>query len=299
MFGYIRPLRRYSENYLFRAQYCGLCKYFGTKYGQFSRFFLSYDITFLALMISALSEEPFEWQYEHCVAHWFSKRRIKHPTSVEEAVSDVFVVLLGYKLRDEIIDSEGIRSFFAKRIHNYQLKWKGDFSKELEKKLKSSFEELMEIEMNKTPDPDSASNLFGSIMKTLTGEVLMRLELVVDEDFLKFSELLGKWIYLMDAFEDLEKDIKKWHYNPLIFSNKELLLEEDDNAVIVKQITELEKWRLHLVVDHMREYYDRFFKRLGHFSIEINGIIHEAIPVMTDKVLGNSCKSDGNAEKDG
>lgn len=299
MFGYIRPLRRYSENYLFRSQYCGLCKYFGSKYGQFSRLFLSYDFTFLALMVSALSNEPFDWQYEHCVAHWFSKRRIKRPTRVEEAVSDVFVVLLDYKLRDEIMDSVGLRAFLSRRLHKLQLKWQDDFSGELEKKVRPLFENLVEIERNKTPDPDIASNAFGAIMTTLTREVLLRLNMETDEDFLRFAALLGKWIYLMDAFEDLEKDIRKWHYNPLVFSNKELLLESDNNAGIVKRILELEKWRLYLVVDHMRDYYDRFSYKLGHYSVEINGIIHEAIPAMTKKVLGNDCHNEIDVERDG
>jgi hypothetical protein len=89
----------------------------------------------------------------------------------------------------------------------------------------------------------------------------------------------------MDAFEDLKSDLKKWRYNPLLLSNRDLLLEKKEHDILVKEISLKEEWRMNLLLDHMYDCFMRFEKYLGVYNYEIDGIISRAIPVMTRRIL--------------
>ena len=78
MFGYIKPCKGQlgeSDFEIFNAYYCGLCKAMGKKCSQPSRLGLSYDVTFLAMVLSSVLDEECCMKTEACIAHPFKKKK--------------------------------------------------------------------------------------------------------------------------------------------------------------------------------------------------------------------------------
>ena len=258
MFGYIRPARNDCENYLFRAQYCGLCKTLGKKYGQLSRSFLSYDISLLTLLLHALSGKEFNYKYENCIMHPVNKRRVKSPNEIDQIAADVSVYLVKIKIQDNIRDESFFKKFFYQGLIKIPMQWNREtlFKYDV---LDDLFYQLERMEEIKKPDIDELSNCFGTILKQIIHYASKKLLITLPVEVELFTFFLGKLIYTLDAFEDLERDLKKWRYNPLIFENKEVILTVDKTEEAIKTIKAKEKWRVYLLLDHIKYIYS-FFK---------------------------------------
>ncbi len=286
MFGYIRPVKGECENYLFKSQYCSLCKALGRKYGNSSRLFISYEIAFFALLLDALKGGKFTYRYENCIVHPFKKRRIKKLDDVDEVCADISVYFLKKKLEDEIKDHKGMRKGLYKFMYSLPFKFKsGDF---LEQGLLNNlFFALNGLEDDENDDIDRVSNLFGDIIKETLIKAGKKINVPVSSDVEEFAFLIGKLIYMLDAMEDLEKDIKSWNYNPLIFSNKELLLSGMNIKELVNQVHKAQSWRIRLLMNHINYTYSKFRDRLGIYYNEFDGIITKSIPSMALRVVGD------------
>ena len=72
MFGYIQADRtRLDEEQAarYRAVYCGLCRTLRREYGAISRLALTYDMTFLAMLLASLYEPDEQSGQERCAPH--------------------------------------------------------------------------------------------------------------------------------------------------------------------------------------------------------------------------------------
>ncbi len=221
MFGYVvidKPELRCREFDEYRGFYCGLCKTLGKKHGFLSRLSVSYDLTFLSILLSGLYEPELDGQCERCVVHPCSKHCvIKH--DYQEYCADMTVFLTWLKCEDDWKDDKKL----GKKIYGSMLAKKAkkiaDIYPEKCKKITERMKELSECENREEKDIDKVSGLFGSILEEI---------FVVKKDnweglLRKIGFYLGKYIYVLDAYEDLEQDIKSGHYNPLKF------LEAEDN----------------------------------------------------------------------
>lgn len=294
MFGYIRPVRNDCENYLFRAQYCGLCKTLGKRYAQFSRLFLSYDISLLTLLWHALSGKNFVYKYETCIMHPVNKRRVKRPNEIDQTAADVSVYFVKKKIEDNIRDERWFKKLLYQGLNKIPMKWNRETLFKYDD-LDNLFYQLERMEELKKPEIDELSNCFGTILKKTTRYASRQLYIKLPDETEQFTFFLGKLIYTLDAFEDLERDLKKWNYNPLIFENKEVILSVGKTEEVVKKIKDKEKWRLYLLLDHLEYIYSLFNDCLGVYRSEIDGIISKSLPAMVYRVLGqkSNCQKKG------
>ncbi|MDP4092560.1 MAG: DUF5685 family protein [Bacillota bacterium] len=219
MFGYILPEKqelKVKEYEIFRAYYCGLCKAIGLRSGQLKRFLLNYDTAFLALFLSALSDEDMHVCPERCAAHPLKKRLTAKKNQSIEYASDINVLLAYYNLKDNWKDDKSLLSGSAvltlaachKKLKKEHLQ-KCDI---IEKRL----EELSGLEKEKCSSMDRAAEPFARLME----EIFAFKPLCTDDKTEKILRWIGynigKWVYIVDAFDDIEKDIKKDSYNPLV-----------------------------------------------------------------------------------
>lgn len=214
MFGYVTVGNNQltEEEYeVFSSYYCGVCKAIGKCASQSARLGLSYDITFLALVLSSL-EEGCEAEYERCVIHPIKKRKcIKGDRAVDYAALSG-VILSCLKLKDDVADDKSIKALAGMAVF-----YRG--SKKAKKKLNDIYMKierqlgiLSEYEKNGCASIDDTAGTFGKIL-----EVLFTPPFINDERLRrKLSWLgynLGRWIYMIDAVNDLERDIKTDSYN--------------------------------------------------------------------------------------
>lgn len=220
MLGYVKayiPEMKVREKELYNAYYCGICKSIGKRLGQLPRFVLSYDSVFLALILNSMNSEVEEVKLERCIANHIKKNPIVVDNEVVNYAADVMVVLAYESFVDDIQDKNKIRGQFGKMtLQGSYKKLNGDY-KGLTDSIKKSLAELYRLEKEKCSSIDEIGETFGKVMEIIFLEGLNNKDEIVNRPISEMSKHLGRWIYLMDAYDDILDDIKDDAYNPLIY----------------------------------------------------------------------------------
>lgn len=215
MFGYVTPCKmelKIKDYEKFKAYYCGVCKSIKTSVGNMPRFLLNYDMTFLAILLDSLDENKTKYSKEHCWIHPLKKKVFVKDSSALVYAAYFNTILGYYKLVDNTKDDHSVRSriltlLLKPYISNYPLNIIA--KKEIvEKKL----EDLYKLEASvASKNIDELSHPFAD----LTGYILSSyVEDSLDELY-TLGYNLGKWIYVIDAYDDLQKDMKYSKFNAI------------------------------------------------------------------------------------
>ncbi len=220
MFGYIKIYEdelKIKDYKIYKSYYCGLCKTLGKRYGFVSRLGLSYDFTFMALLLDSFKNSENNIIRENCIKHIKTKKNQGY-VQLGDAIdysADMSVLLTYHKLNDDFCDTRGIKriiSFFSMALcrgaYKKAAKKYPEISKDIEKYLK----ELSLLEKEKCDDADKTAYCFSKILKCILSAYA--------SEFDDFSIALGRFIYLIDAFDDLLKDLNRGEYNPYIYMYK-------------------------------------------------------------------------------
>lgn len=212
MFGYIRINKKdltFREYEHYKAYYCGLCKCLKKNHTEVSRLSINYDITFLILILTSLYEPNSQVFYEKCIIDPVKKKKHISNEYTEYAAS-MNILLTYYKLEDNYKDEGGVVNVMAKL--GYRPSFKTAYIKYPQKAeyIKKCLDDLSELESKNETKIDLVSNTFGELM----GEIFAYRDDEHRESLRELGFNIGKYIYILDAFEDLDKDIKSGSYNP-------------------------------------------------------------------------------------
>ena len=236
MFGYINvnqqelKLREYQT---YRSYYCGLCHELKRRYGRTGQLLLSYDMTFLVMLLTGLYEPEEESGKYRCIPHPF----VPHDEIMNEAVSycaDMTVLLACYKAEDDWRDEKkaGARALMA-LLKKEKPRLKEAYPRQAAA-LNKWIGALTRAEKRGETNPDIPAGCSGRFL----GEIFAWKEDVWQKDLKKMGFYLGKFIYLMDAWDDMEKDQKKNNYNVLHLCFRDSLSEETMKALLVPMMSE-------------------------------------------------------------
>ena len=233
MFGYVRVLEGellVREYKLYRGVYCGLCRCMGKHSGRLSTVSLSYDFVFLALLRAALNGEPFSVRMGKCGLHPFKKRPVCEESSALRYCAGAAAVLNYHKLLDDLHDKDKslprriiIRLLlpFAKRHLKRSFKAFPEYSfATLAEDVKESLCALSDLEI-KNASADACADAFGHVLSAVFSHGITDKEKRSIAD--KVGYHIGRWIYLADAVDDFDKDIKSGSFNPLYASGYSVL----------------------------------------------------------------------------
>ena len=221
MFGYIRPLEcelKVREQAEYRGAYCGLCKSIGGRYGQIERLTLSYDCAFLALVLAAVTD-GMQFERGNCGPRVYrGKRPIAQPNPSLDYAADVNVLLAWYKAADDAADDGGMKAAAAHLALKRAYRKAANANRPLDDAIRAAMRRLHAVELEKIASTDEPSDAFGKLLSAviLHAPMLPQSERAAAE-WMFYN--LGKWIYLMDAWDDREKDRKQGGYNPFLLSN--------------------------------------------------------------------------------
>ena len=216
MFGYVRadtPYLYIKDDTLYRAMYCGVCKGIAQVCGNTARMGLSYDITFLSVILHNIKGVDVKIEKQHCLTHCIRSRQMAEVDEMTRQLGALNVLLAYYKYTDDIQDGDGGRGrrlFFKKGFKRAKAKYP-----EIEKLVRENLTEQGKIEKAKTESVDRAADATANI---LAGFSDMVLEEKASEYTHNLFYAVGKWIYLIDALDDYDKDRKKGAYNPFYFA---------------------------------------------------------------------------------
>lgn len=215
MFGYVRPLRgelKCKDFDLYRATYCGLCRCMRQRYGLVAPMLLNFDFTFLALLLWE-PEETFHPCSGRCHGKPFVKKPMCPNSPALELAADESIILAWWKLRDAIQD-DGVWDRTKARAACLTLR--GAYRKaaarrpEFDKAVQDSLGELSSLEGENCSSLDRTADTFARLLRAAAPQEGTRGRIL--------SQLLyhlGRWIYLVDARDDLREDLAAGRYNPV------------------------------------------------------------------------------------
>ena len=235
MFGYVTPLKgelKVKEYELFRAYYCGVCNSIKRDFGNIPRMTLNYDMTFLAILLDSLNKNKINIVHKNCIAHPLQKRNIVIENEATAYAAAMNISLFYFKVLDDVKDDKDLKSKFLSLT---LLPYKRKFSHSVQKIndiIKENLSILSNYEDNKSfSSIDEICHPFsvivGEILKNYPNEILNDSE----ESRSNLYDLgygLGKWIYLVDALDDLKEDMEKNKFNPInyLYNTNNLSYEE-------------------------------------------------------------------------
>lgn len=224
MFGYVtidKPELKVKEFYRYKSYYCGLCRTLKEEYGFRGRMTLSYDMAFLVLFLTSLYEVPTKELQSHCPLHPVKKIPMLQ-NEISEYGAKMNILLVYFKCEDDWKDDKSLKGIAG--MHLFRKKAK-ELCKEYKRQaqvIQKQLKVLAVYEEKQEETLDLAAGAFGKLM----AELFVYKEDMWEQELRNFGFYLGKFIYIMDAYDDLEEDLKTGSYNPLKAVKKN---SKDDN----------------------------------------------------------------------
>ena len=215
MFGYVNADKKEmtdEERSTYQAYYCGLCRELKRQAGAGAQICLNYDITFLAILLSGLYEPDEVTEPFRCRLHP-TKKRFFHESEVMQYAASMNIVLSYYKLLDDYQDDHKTsRKKIANRFEPVVKRVCEEYPRQTQA-IEDFVRDLSDAEYRQE------DNL--TVLSALSGDMLgerfcYKEEDVWNESLRSMGYYLGKFIYLLDAYDDMEKDRKNHNFNPML-----------------------------------------------------------------------------------
>lgn len=216
MYGYIRPMKgelKVKELESYQAVYCGICAELGKRLGLAARFTVSFDLTFYAALLMGVSGQG-EMGKTRCPARCGRCRNAIAENEVLERTADISVILAWFSLKDKIQDGR----FFKKIVC-----WLGTLAlrpalkkarrtrPEFYQSAQEHMSRLKKLEDSGCRSLDQAADAFAALLESAAPGDDPHIERPIR--LLLYN--VGRFIYLADARDDFEDDLKNHQYNPI------------------------------------------------------------------------------------
>ena len=213
MFGYIivnKAEMKFKEFDIYHSYYCGICRDLKKKYGVCGQLSLSYDMTFLAILLTGLYEPRTCRESCKCIVHPFESHETRRNVFTEYA-ADMNMLFAYYKCQDDWEDEKKILKLaYGRLLEGKAGRLKAIYADKV-RKINLLMQDFSDAEKEKDTDIDALAGLFGRVM----AEIMAVREDEWAGNLRRLGFFLGKFIYLCDAYEDVEEDIRKGTPNPL------------------------------------------------------------------------------------
>ncbi len=236
MFGYVtinKPELKIKEYNRYHAYYCGLCHTLKERHGMMGQMTLTYDMTFLVLLLTSLYESKTIHIRKHCVVHPVKKHDLFR-NEISAYAADMNIALTYHHFLDDWSDEKKINglagaALLRKKYHVIEKQYPRQCHV-----IASSLKKLYQYEADNEKSIDLVSGCFGTLM----AEFFVYKQDIWEETLRKVGFFLGKYIYIMDAYFDLEEDIKNKSYNPLIYYKNREDYEDFCHEILTLMISE-------------------------------------------------------------
>ena len=280
MFGYVNPDSPYlfkKDEVLYKATYCGMCKSIGKGCGNFAKSALTYDIAFMSALLHNVANCDMKIEKRRCALHFIKSRPMALPDDISVLLGCVNTVLAYYKLLDDKADGDkkGAFAFLYKRGFKRALK-RHPAVAEI---IKRSIDGQRALEKAGCKIIDEACEPTAGMMRELSRYCLKDYA-TEHTDALCYD--IGKWVYLADALDDYDKDVKKGRYNVLYnaFGEREKALAVQKNGEEINFIFNSLFADMRMRLAQIRFYFNHDLT---------DNIILRGIPLKTRKLVYGKC----------
>ncbi len=291
MFGYVRtdiPYLYIKDQTLYRAMYCGLCKGIAEVCGHSARMGLSYDVTFLSVLLHNIAGEDVKIEKSHCVTHCIRFRAMAEVDELTRRLGALNTALVYYKYTDDIADGDrgrGKRLWFKKGFKRAKKKYP-----QVVKIVRENMRKQEQTEKARTDSVDRAADATATMLQEFSTYALGD---EATEWTGRLFYALGKWIYLIDALDDYDKDAKKGAYNPFVLAFnaecKQTLLSGEQGKEVL--------FVFENIFCDIKECLDEISFRFNRDLID--NVLLRGLPATTKRVMQGTCErcKDKKAQK--
>ena len=276
MFGYVKPDAPYlfiKDDTLYKGLYCGVCKSIGATCGQMARLTLTYDITFLSAILHNITGVDVKLKKSRCVTHFITTKQMAERDELTDTLAMLNVLLAYHKIEDDVLDSGKGKT--KKALLSAAYKKARSKLPVLDEIIVKRYGELFELEKLSCSSIDQVSEPFALMLADICDYLLGDKK---TEYTTRLFYNVGKWIYLIDALDDYDKDIKENNYNVLYLAygaeNAKKLLSEHGGDIAFTF-----KWLFTQMAECVNEIKFYFNADL------VKNIIQRGLPVATDNVV--------------
>ena len=295
MFGYIRtdtPYLFIKDDKLYKAMYCGVCKGIAEVCGHAARMGLSYDVTFLSVILHNLRGEDVKIEKQHCLTHCIRVREMAETDELTRQLGALNTALVYYKYTDDIADGDrgrGKRLWFKKGFLRAKKRYP-----EIMRIVRENLARQQETEKQNTASLDIAADATANMLAEFSDYALGDKKSVASHNLFY---AIGKWVYLIDALDDYDKDKKKGAYNPILLTYG----EESKKLLVEGKHGEELRFVFHAIFYDIRE---NLSKLTFHFNRDLSdNILLRGLPMTTKRIMEGgantcACKADKKQEKE-
>lgn len=224
MFGYVtanKPELKIREFTRYKGFYCGLCRRLHKQHGRLGQMTLTYDMTFLVLLLSSLYEPTTKEEKRRCLIHPAKKQYMLY-NEITDYAADMNILLTHDHLADDWKDERKLSGWIGmKAFARKKRKIEKNYPRQADA-IAQALKQLHELEKQNCANIDAVARPFGELMS----ELFVWKEDAFQNILRPMGFYLGKFIYIMDAWMDREEDAGKNCYNPFLINEKEEYTEE-------------------------------------------------------------------------
>lgn len=288
MFGYILPEKPHlylKDLELYQAFYCGVCKSMGANFCKRSQFAINYDITFFCSLVHNYLGEDIEMDKLSCVTKPFSDRKMVVDNPLTKLCGALNVLLANHKLVDDVIDGAKKRKVLLGMFKKSYKKAVDCFPK-ADEIISLQYQKLRDLENVEAESVDRVSDTFGVMLQSLLVATVEEFARISGKEFpevcIHFKSLcynLGKWIYLIDAVDDLQSDHESGNYNVFLAGDKEFVSKADYLARHAEDLSFTFQTTLNAIKEHFLQIEFKFNTDL------VENIIFRGMDIATRSIL--------------
>jgi hypothetical protein len=220
MFGYVLPVQKDLKDHefaLYHSFYCGICLTIKSKFGQVARLATGYDMTFLAILLSDINCQQTDFRVCKCLGNPFCKRTVVDTNPLLEKIADISIILAYHKSRDDIMDKSKLKGHVVEVLFKKPYRIAKENSYELDSLIDSSLKDLNSLEKQEQPTLDRLAHPFANMLKQVSTLLCGQNS---SDNLQQLCYNIGKFVYLIDALDDLDQDIKKNTFNAYLAASK-------------------------------------------------------------------------------
>lgn len=216
MFGYIKVDKSQIEPSVFalwHAFFCGICISQKEQMGFRARLLTNFDIAFFNVLFHSFLQQDVEFYDSHCITTPTKKRSIIKRDELTDKIAQANVILSYLNLMDDVLDEKSIKKRMALFAIRRPYKKAKELFPEMDREITRHYYELTDLEKDNCRIFDKICHPFAELSRVFAKVILGD---KADVYILDLCYNLGKWVYLIDALDDLDADAAKGSYNPLI-----------------------------------------------------------------------------------
>ena len=292
MFGYVRiykPELKVGEYEQYQGVYCSLCKQLGKSCGQTSRLSLSYDLAFLALFRMALDDGCPRFERGRCFLHPLKKRACCCSNEHIRFAADVSALLVYYKLKDNMRDSGFLRRTALRAVQPptaLSRRRAAGRRPQLEEAVRAYIDDQSRLERERTPSLDAAAEPSARLLSYLASLTARdeRERRILE----RFGYCLGRWIYLIDAVDDMAEDLRSGGYNPYLLSRGITAGEDAEQAI--RETREYSRLTLNACLAECIAAYNLL--EIRRFDGILRNVLEQGMPDAQERVIRGRLQKD-------